>query len=62
MIYILGKPLHLWLGIITFILLILTAASGMMLKKFGLKTHRTLALLTIISALAHALIAIIVWL
>jgi len=61
MIYIFNKPLHLWLGIATFISLTLTIASGIFVGKFGIKTHKLFATITMLLALAHAIMAIIVW-
>jgi uncharacterized membrane protein len=60
---ILGLPLLAWGGIITLILLILTAIVGYLtvknIKPLPLKFHTKLAMITIILAILHGLLAIL---
>ncbi len=59
---ILGKPLIVWGGITTFILLILTALSSQLKIRqklhLGPKTHQYLAYATITVAIMHAILGI----
>lgn len=59
---ILGLPLFAWAGAVTLIMLIITAAYGygLMKGKFkgSIRTHQALAAGTIITGLAHAILAI----
>lgn len=55
--FILGFPLTMWMGGVTFILLLSTATIGLIIykgwKRIPLKYHMYCALATIISALIH---------
>lgn len=60
-IYFLGKPLFIWLGILTYILLTFTIFLGLNVRKFGFKFHKIIAILTFLSATLHLILGAINW-
>ncbi len=55
------QPLFAWLGLLTFLMLIITASYGYMLfkgKVRNFRTHMYLAATTILAGLLHALLAL----
>ncbi|BAI62914.1 conserved hypothetical protein [Methanocella paludicola SANAE] len=55
------QPLFAWLGLLTFLMLIITASYGYMLFKGrvrSFKTHMWLAAMTIVSGVLHAVLAL----
>jgi len=61
---ILGIPFAIWLGFITLICLITTLVLGVAVFYFNkpvFKYHRLFAFLTILVALVHAVIALLLW-
>jgi hypothetical protein len=62
---ILELPVIAWLGIITYIMLFLTALLEILkrkkLLKFSIKTHKTMAMITILFATVHGILVLITY-
>ncbi len=60
-----GKPITIWLGMLTFSLFLSTLTVGLLIfkgrAKIPLKTHRNLAFTTLGVALVHASFAFVAW-
>ena len=56
-----GQPLHLWLGIILFILLIFQVMTGKRWLKLPFAYHRGNSMAIVLIAILHAYFAIGVW-
>jgi hypothetical protein len=56
-------PLAIWLGMLTFVFLVITAILGILVLKGKAKfeCHRTLAIITICLAVLHVIFAILLW-
>jgi len=52
-IYLLGKPLFVWFGILAGVSLLFTAYFGFKIAKFGIKLHKIFFYLTIIFVVLH---------
>lgn len=52
-IYLFGRPIFVWFGVLAMLLLFVTAFFGIKMKKYGLKTHKIAAAITILFALLH---------
>ena len=60
--YIFGKPIFFWGGILTAVSLLMTAYFGFNMSKYGLKAHKTSAVITLILAFGHGIAALWMWL
>ncbi|ATW28205.1 hypothetical protein [Candidatus Formimonas warabiya] len=58
---ILGKPLHLWLGIIMIFLLVFQVLTGKRILKLPFVYHRLNAIAIIIIAAVHAFFGLGIW-
>lgn len=58
-IYIFNKPVFVWFGILTFIMLVITLIIGFNIKKFGFKAHKTSAIITVLLAIIHLIGALL---
>ena len=62
---ILGLPLAIWFGFLTFISLFTTASLGIAVFKFNkshlFKYHKTFAFITITLAICHLVLAFLLW-
>lgn len=60
----LHQPLAIWLGFLTILLLCITVSLGLAMKKHRksvYKPHRIFAIITLIIALAHVTLAVLLW-
>lgn len=58
---ILGLPIHIWLGILVFALIIFQVLNGLKIIKVPFKWHKRTALLILLIAILHAVVGLGLW-